>query len=66
MRRRMRLPSDRHERGQSALEYALFIAVVSAALITMQVYVRRSIQANLKALEDRTNAEALPAQQAGK
>ena len=47
------------------MEYALFMAVVAAALITMQVYVRRSIQANLKALEDRTNAEALPVQPAG-
>lgn len=42
------------------MEYAVFIAVVAAALITMQLYVRRSIQANLKSLEDRLNAEALP------
>ena len=45
-------------RGQTALEYALFIAVVSAALIAMNGYVRRSIQANLKMLEDNINAEA--------
>ena len=51
---RKRSPID----GQSTLEYAVFIAVVSAALITMNDYVRRSIQANLKAVEDRINAEA--------
>lgn len=47
-------------RGQSTLEYAVFIAVVTAALIGMNLYVRRSIQANLKTLEDQINAEALP------
>lgn len=46
-------------RGQSALDYAIFIAVVAAALVAMQVYVRRSIQANLKVLEDQINAEAV-------
>lgn len=47
-------------RAQSALEYALFIAVVAAALIGMSTYVQRSIQANLKTVEDRINAEAVP------
>ena len=46
--------------GQAILEYAVFIAVVSAALITMSTYVRRSIQANLKGVEDQINAEAKP------
>ena len=46
--------------GQSALEYAVFITVVSAALVTMQLYIKRSIQANLKTVEDNINAEALP------
>lgn len=48
------------QHGQSTLEYAVFIAVVSAALIGMQIYVRRAIQANLKTLEDQVNAEAVP------
>ncbi len=47
-------------RGQSTLEYAVFSAVVAAALVGMQLYVRRSIQANLKMLEEHINAEALP------
>lgn len=50
----------RRTRGQSTLEYAIFITVVAAALITMNVYIRRSIQANLKEVEDHINAEALP------
>lgn len=41
------------------MEYATFIAVVAAALIAMSVYVRRSIQAQLKSIEDRINTEAL-------
>lgn len=44
-------------RGQSTLEYGVFIAVVAAALVGMQVYVRRAIQANLKTLEQQINAE---------
>lgn len=46
--------------GQSTLEYALFVAVVASALVAMSVYVQRSIQANLKTVEDRVNAEAVP------
>jgi len=46
--------------GQATLEYAVFTAVVAAALVAMNVYVRRSIQANLKQLEDQINAEAVP------
>lgn len=41
------------------LEYAVFIGVVVAALVAMQVYVRRSVQANLKTLEDQINAETV-------
>ena len=46
--------------GQATLEYAVFVAVVAAAVGAMAVYVRRSIQANLKQVEDRLNAEAAP------
>ena len=44
--------------AQSTLEYAVFISVVAAAVLSMSVYVRRAIQANLKEVEDRINAEA--------
>ena len=45
--------------GQSSLEYAVFTGVVAAALVAMNVYVRRAIQANLKQVEDHINAEAI-------
>lgn len=43
--------------GQSMLEYTLIIAVAVAALTAMSFYVQRSIQANLKAIEDQVNAQ---------
>ena len=47
------------KRGQSLMEYAVFLAVVTAAVVAMQLYVRRGIQANLKSLENQINAEAV-------
>lgn len=52
----MRHPK-RHRRGQSTLEYAILIAIVAAALTAMSTYVQRSVQANLKMIEDQINAE---------
>lgn len=46
-------------RAQSILEYTIIIAVVVAALMAMGTYVRRSIQANLKMIEEQINAEPL-------
>lgn len=45
--------------GQSVMEYAMFIAVFVAALVTMNVYIQRAIQANLKTFEDQVNREAV-------
>ena len=56
----LRAPVSAMRVGQSTLEYALFIGVTASALVAMSVYVRRSIQANLKMLEERINAEAVP------
>ena len=42
-------------RGQSTVEYALIIAAVAAAMLTMGTYVRRSVQANFKQLEETVN-----------
>ncbi len=39
----------------------MFIGTVAAALIAMQLYLRRAVQANLKTLEDQINAEAVDA-----
>ena len=44
--------------GQSVLEYAILLAIVSAAFITMTVYVRRAIQGQLYQIEQRTAAKA--------
>ncbi len=48
----------KNTRAQSILEYSILIAVVAAALISMSLYVRRAIQANLKTIENQINAEA--------
>ena len=45
------------KKGQSTLEYALIISVVVAALMAMNAYVQRSVQANLKMVEARVNAQ---------
>jgi len=44
--------------GQSVLEYTILISVVAAALLAMSLYVRRGIQANLKAIEYQINLES--------
>ena len=46
-------------RGQSTLEYTMFVVAAAAALIGMSVYIRRSIQANLKTVETQINQEAV-------
>ena len=44
--------------GQSTLEYAVLIAVVAAAVIAMQTYVRRAVQANVRNVQEELNATA--------
>ena len=43
--------------GQSVLEYAILLAIVSAAFITMTVYVRRAIQGQLYQIEEKISAK---------
>lgn len=38
--------------GQAVLEYAILIAIVSAAFITMAMYVRRAVQGKLYKIEE--------------
>ena len=40
------------KRGQSTLEYAVLVVVVVAALISIQVYVKRGIQGRMKSSAD--------------
>ena len=43
--------------GQSVLEYAILLGIVSAAFITMTMYVRRAVQGSLYRIEDRITAK---------
>ena len=42
----------RAKKGQSTLEYAIIIAVVVAALLAMQVYIKRGVQGKLRSSTD--------------
>lgn len=44
--------SLKKKRGQSTLEYAVLIAVIVAALIAVQVYVKRGYQGRLRTAAD--------------
>jgi len=41
--------------GQSIIEYAILITVISAAFIAMQTYMMRAVQGRLKQVEDEIN-----------
>jgi Flp pilus assembly pilin Flp len=40
------------KRGQSTLEYAVLIVVIIAALLTIQVYIKRGVQGRLRSATD--------------
>lgn len=42
----------RRIKGQSTLEYAMVIAVIVAALVAMQIYMKRSVQGKLRSATD--------------
>lgn len=42
----------KNQRGQSTAEYAILIAVVIAAVVGMQLYVKRGMQAKFKGVSD--------------
>jgi len=42
----------RRDRGQSTLEYAVIIAVVAAALVAINIYMKRGIQGKLRESTD--------------
>jgi len=44
------------KKGQSAIEYALLIALVAAAFLAMHMYMQRAVQANLNVIEQQVNA----------
>lgn len=48
---------NKHKYGQSFIEYALLIGVVSLAFVAMYTYIERSAKANLKLMEEQVKAE---------
>jgi len=42
----------KNQKGQNIIEYAIVIALVSAAMIAMSTYVYRSVQATQKVIEE--------------
>lgn len=41
--------------GQSIIEYAILLAVVSAAIVAMYTYLNRTVQGRLKQVESEVN-----------
>ena len=52
-------------RAQSTLEYAVIIAVVVAALLTMQVYIKRGLQGRLRSVADEIGQQYDPGNTTG-
>jgi len=48
------------KRGQSTLEYAVLIVVIIAALIAMQVYLKRGIQGRMRESSDQIGEQFSP------
>jgi uncharacterized protein (UPF0333 family) len=48
------------QRGQSTLEYAVLIVVIIAALIAMQVYLKRGIQGRVRESSDQIGEQFSP------
>ncbi len=49
-----------NKRAQSTLEYGILIAVIVAALVAMQVYVKRGIQGRLRQASDDVGEQFSP------
>jgi hypothetical protein len=57
----MYLRKKKHSKpGQSILEYTVIIAIVVTALMIMQVYLKRGIQAATKAAADQLSSQSTP------
>ncbi len=50
---------NRH-RGQSTLEYAVLIIIIIAALLSIQVYIKRGVQGRLKSSTDEIGDQFSP------
>lgn len=50
----------RRKKGQSTLEYAILIIIVLAALLSIQIYVKRGLQGRFKSAADDIGAQFSP------
>jgi Flp pilus assembly pilin Flp len=41
-----------NQKGQNLIEYAIIVAVITAAMVAMSTYVYRSVQATQKVIQD--------------
>ncbi len=48
----MTMHTNRNKKGQHLIEYAVVVALVSAAMVAMSTYVFRSVQATQKMVEE--------------
>ena len=46
-----------NNKAQAVIEYAILIGIVAIAFVTMKTYVERSVNANIKLIEEQINAE---------
>ena len=46
-----------NNKAQAVIEYAILIGIVAIAFVTMKTYVERSVNANIKLIEEQMNAE---------
>ena len=53
-------PDLKRTRGQSTLEYAVVIAVVVAALLAMQIYMKRGVQGKMRSATDQIGDQYRP------
>ena len=56
----LRTPRSALKRGQSTVEYAVVIAVVIGALLTMQIYMKRGTQGKLRDATDQIGEQFSP------
>lgn len=50
----------RAKKGQSTLEYVIMIAVIAAALVAMQAYIKRGVQGKLRSSTDEIGEQYSP------
>ncbi len=46
-----------NNKAQAVIEYAILIGIVAMAFVAMKTYVERSVNANIKLIEEQINAE---------